>query len=82
MSARVMSATYSALSVSVDCPHCGESLSDPTGSLFWTPQELASAIATQPRRTCDSCDHAFMLRQHNKAQLELQTWMPPAVREA
>lgn len=72
MSKRPQGATFTALSISVDCPSCGESLPDPSGSLFWTPQELSQAIADQPNRTCDSCDEPFVLRQQNKASLELE----------
>lgn len=75
---RPRGASYTALTVSVDCPACGEGLPDPSGSLFWTPQELAEVIAEQPNRTCDSCEEPFVLRQQSKAQLEL----PPASKEA
>ena len=71
MSSRLQSASFTALSVSVDCPSCGESLPDPSGSVFWTPSELASAIAEQPNRICDSCEEPFVLRHQNKAHLEL-----------
>lgn len=65
----VRSALYSAMSVSVDCPHCGESLPAPCGSLFWTITELAKAINSQPDRVCDSCEEPFRLRQQNSATL-------------
>lgn len=71
------SATLTALAISVDCPSCGESLPDPSGSLFWTPPELASAIANQPDRVCDSCDEPFVLRQQNKAHLLLEIPVQP-----
>lgn len=72
MSARLPSASFTALTISVDCPACGESLPDPSGSLFWTPQELARVIAEQPNRTCDSCEEPYVLRQQSKAQLYLE----------
>ena len=71
MGNRLSSASYTALTISVDCPACGESLPDPSGSLFWTPSELAKAINDAPNITCDSCDKPFILRQQNKAHLEL-----------
>lgn len=67
--ARKRGAVYTALTVSVDCPGCGESLPDPSGSLFWTPQEIEKAIAESPDRTCDSCDAPFSLRQQTSAHL-------------
>ena len=62
-------ALYSALSVSVDCPHCGESLPAPCGSLFWTLAELAKAISERPDRVCDGCDEPFVLRPQRTATL-------------
>jgi hypothetical protein len=65
------SAMFSALSVQVDCPHCGETLPAPDDSLFWTIPELAGRIADRPECTCDSCDESYVLRQQSKAHLPL-----------
>lgn len=69
MNKRALGALYTATSVQIDCPRCGESLPAPCGSVFWTVDELAKAIADQPDRTCDGCDEPFVLRQNDKAYL-------------
>lgn len=69
ITSRIKSALFTATSVEVDCPSCGESLPAPCGSLFWTVDELSSAIDSAPLRTCNSCEEPFMLRQQSKAQM-------------
>lgn len=69
---RKPAAIYTALSLSVDCPDCGESLPSPNDSLFWTVDELSLAIEREPHRTCGACDLAFELRQQSKAQLHIE----------
>ena len=66
---RVRSALFSAVTISVDCPHCGEPLPALCGSIFWTIGEISKAIAESPNRTCDGCDEPFVIRQQNSATL-------------
>lgn len=68
---KIRGALYTATSVQVDCPHCGESIPAPCGSIFWTVGELERAISAEPDRTCDGCDAPIALRQQSKAALPL-----------
>lgn len=75
--ARIPSASYTALSVSVDCPDCGESLPSPGESLFWTLDELSLAIEREPHRVCGACDQRFVLRQQSKAHIHIHIETKP-----
>lgn len=68
---RKPAALYTALSVSIDCPGCGESQPSPNDSLFWTAEELSLAIEENPHRVCGACDLSFVLRQQNKVGIYL-----------
>ena len=72
------SAVYSAFTVSVECPSCGEPQPSPSNeSLFWTVEELAREIMADPGRTCGSCDELFVLRPQSKTLLALDVHLPP-----
>lgn len=71
------SALFTAASLQIDCPRCGESLPAPCGSVFWTLDELTTALKDQPERTCDGCDEPFVLRQQSKAYMPLHTRVKP-----
>ena len=53
---RTPTAKKTIYAVELDCPHCGETLAAPSGSLFWTVEEIQLAGGSG---ACESCTKPF-----------------------
>lgn len=55
---RIQTAKATSETFTITCPHCGQVIPAPNGSLFWT---LAELQCTFKLRRCSGCDSSFFL---------------------